>query len=370
MSADMEKCLLKEASGIAGRTVRREEPLHGVFNVNRLLSFIQIVHRRYGVELDVNSFFIWPSIGALCDEIDQRGEIRVPKLVPLRAGDMRQPLVVFAGGVSCFLEIRSILDGLDHGGAVYGMALSDFGQPHTNPATVADEVDASCRELARHFGRTPVDLLGYSFGGVFALELARALQGFGREVPFLALIDTPQNEHAWPFSVWSGVMLRRMRRKLNALRTRDTGSTVAVPSWDDAWVGQERNKRSFVHRLRPILFRFLSPTLETYPEMAPEYLDGTPPVYERIGRQLLRMKGLYRPRRYEGDLVFYRAVGGSPIDCDPRRIWQRHLPGAEWIDVRGNHLSAIVGRNGIALGRDIGRRIRERSPFPFALKVV
>jgi thioesterase domain-containing protein len=69
------------------------------------------------------------------------------------------------------------------------------------------------------------------------------------------------------------------------------------------------------------------------------------------------MKGLYRPRRYEGKTSFFTACGGSPIDCPSRHVWTPYLGNADWIEVPGTHLSMLVGKNAKALAAYIGERL-------------
>ncbi len=360
ISLNIKTCLLNEASKVLRRDVTGREELRDEFNINKLLTFIQNVYEKTGVELDVNSFYMWKTTDALARAIEDRSYMDVPKLLLLREGDESRPLIVFAGGVSCFLEIKSVLEGLDHNGVVYGMCLSRFERPHSDPATVADEVNACVAELAQHSVPAFVSLLGYSFGGVFALELARKLPAVGRKVRFLGLIDTPQSEHTWPFRVWLKVVCRRFWRRVRRLLAGLRNPSVEVGAAEPP--AQPAPRKSLLHRLKPVLFRFCPPTSQIYPKLAPEWAEGHPPDYEKAGKQLLRMRGLYRPQAYQGGLVFYRAQGGSPNLCDPREIWEPFLHNAEWVDVRGSHLSVIFGKNGIAIGQDLSQRLRSGEP--------
>ncbi|MHA7773361.1 thioesterase domain-containing protein [Roseibium sp. M-1] len=325
------------------------------------MTFIQNVYERLKVELDVNSFYVFETLAPLAEAIDAGRHRDVPKLLPLREGDKRRPLIVYAGGVSCFLEIKSVLDGLDHDGAIYGVCLSSFDRPRTSPATVEDEVTACFEELKRQGLTEGVSLIGYSFGGIFAMELARLMTRSGQCVRFLGMIDTPQSEHTWPLAVWLRIVRRRIRRRLSriasGLRAR------ASARGNDAAGPPVAQRKSLALQLKPILFRYWNPTWKTYPQMAPEWVEGHTPDYVRAGSQLLRMRGVYRPRPYEGPVVFYRAIGGSLNLCDPHEIWDRYLPNAEWVDVRGNHLSVIFGRNGVAIGQDLTVRLKEISAW-------
>ncbi|MCM2291422.1 alpha/beta fold hydrolase [Allorhizobium sp. BGMRC 0089] len=333
--------------------------------INRALKLIRILHAETGIELNVNSFYLWPSMEQLVAAMDSGTCHETPKLIPLRNSESTEPaLILFAGGLSCFLEMQDVIDHLTYTGPILGMALTDFDRHHSAPARVSDEI-AACRDVLRQLPHPPFGVIGYSFGGVFALELARSLAEGGTPVKFLAMIDTPQSEHSWPFSVWLGFMAKRLRRRLSASSPPGkTADKTETPTCLEQPI-TTRDKAQTISRtaslLRPLLLRFKTPTCADYPEATPQWAGGYPPDYDRAARQLLRMKGLYRPRRYDAPLTFYRAKGGSPVDCDPALIWPRSLPKAEWIEMNGNHQSLMVGRHARMLAEDINQRIERLS---------
>lgn len=349
------KILTREASNVLGRIVTSREDLNDHFNINKVLKFVQGVYKSTGIELDVNCFYVWPNIKSLARAVRQRQYQDIPKLILLKEGDESVPLFVFAGGASCFLELKNILAGLDFRGAIYGVRQTQFGRHHTAPAVVEDEVEACCHVIEQRFKGVPVRLLGYSFGGVVALELARKLKAAGSEVSFLGLIDTHQSEHAWPLGIWARVVGRKILSRLGKIKAALTSSQRKTSPAVSTTVSLPR--KVLARRLSPILFRFYRPTSLRYPEMAPEWVYGHTPKYENAGKQLLRMRGLYQPEAYGEHLVFYRASGLKPQSCDPWDTWHRFLPKAEWSSVRGNHLSAVAGKNGFAIGKDVADRL-------------
>ncbi|WP_428688025.1 thioesterase domain-containing protein, partial [Roseibium sp.] len=308
---------------------------------------------------DVNCVFVYRTIRELAKAVDQGTVSNMPKLLTLREGDKSRPLIVFAGGVNCFLEIKSVLEGLDFDGVVYGIRLSDFDCPVTDPASVSDEIEACSQELARQGIVAPVSLVGYSLGGIFALELARKIQQSGQKIRFLGLVDPLHSEHTWPWNIWAGYVFQLLLRRLWRLpREILKGLKPGISASEAAQAADPPRRHPLLQELQPFIFRYCNPTWESYPELAPEWLGGYTPEYEREMRKLLRMRGLYRPSVYHGKLVFYRAEGGTPIFRAQRQIWSCYLPNAEWVDWRGTHLSIVVGRNGVRLGNDIGRRLR------------
>ncbi len=361
MSRNMERLLLEEASEAAHRKIGKKDKLYQEFNINRYFTFMQNVYRRHDVELSVNSSFYYKTIPELADAVESNVQNKVPKLLTLQDGDGSNPLIVFAGGASCFLALKSLIAGLEYEGVIYGMCATDFERPKSNPATVADEIESCCAALTEQGIRGPFNLIGYSIGGIFALELARRLRETGGEIRFLALIDTLHNEHTWPWPVWFRHLLNRMAHKLRGVGARFLAKRRQEVGGQGPQVLQSQ-RRPISRRLKRYFFRYCDPTSSFYPELAPEWCDSHTPAYKRVGGQLLRMRGLYRPHCYHGELVFYRATSGHELRCDARQIWSRYLPEAEWVDTRGDHLSMVVGRNGAVLGRDIGRRLRSCCP--------
>lgn len=336
--------------------------------INRALRIIDRFWRETAIELDVNSFYLWPSPQALALAIENGSYLNLPKIIEIRKGCADKTLIVFAGGLSCFLEIQDFIQRLHFPGRILGMSLTPFDSSNRDPAVVADEI-RTCLSALKDAGIPgPYCLMGYSFGGVLALELATAMQDAGEEIAFLGLIDTPQSEYNWPLSVWLSFMLKRLTRRLKTAKPRLAPSVIPTPgqsrrdgglSIRHPWMAITIRAAGIATYFRPFLFRFRDPRDPDYPTMAPQWIGNYPPGYDRMARQLLRMKGLYRPKRYTGPLTFYRALGGSPIDCDPKTIWEAFLPGAAWIDMRGNHQSIVIGRNAETLARDLDQRLNE-----------
>ncbi len=350
-----EALLVDLATKVLRKQVGPQTQLIDAFNINRALRFIDAVWQATGIELDVNSFYLWPTVPALAGAMADGSFRAIPKLIEIKGGTGAGSLVVFAGGVSCFLEMKDFVNALSFEGAVYGMALSAFDRPAAQPAEVADEV-AACLSALRASGLVPsYRLVGYSFGGIVALELARALDACGVACDFLGLIDSPQSEHAWPLRAWLSFVAGRFVSGRRAKAPRSAEAACGEP--DEPGPGPRPG--GWRQRLRRLSFRFRDPRGEDYPTLVPQWVGGYPPAYGRAACQLLRMKGLYRPERFRAPLVFYRTEGGSPVDCDPKRIWDRILPDAEWVDVPGNHQSIMVGRHARALAADLSRRLSQ-----------
>ncbi|MDK4701813.1 thioesterase domain-containing protein [Rhizobium sp. CNPSo 4062] len=339
--------------------LRHDADIPDAVSVNRLLSFIKRLWSESGEELDVNVFYRHRTLDALGLAISNHEDLSVsPKIIELRGGEGTAPLLLFAGGASCFLEMQQLIKEIRFPGPILGVALTAFNRDRHHPATVEDEVQSTLRALQAAGIREPYRLLGYSFGGVFALELARVLSAQRQKIAFLGMLDTPFGEQEWPLMTWGGFMWQRWRRartrKKNLRKTDAQPRRQASAQAGGSVIGR---RELLAKKLKPLSFRYADPHSAYYPELAPQWMGDYPPRYDAAARQLLRMKGLYKPSCYDGELTFYRSLQGSPVDCDPKTIWGRFLTHANWVDVAGNHQSMIVGRNAGTLARDLSARL-------------
>ena len=337
----------------------RDADIPDTVSVNRALNFIKHWWGETGEEMDVNVFYRHRTLDALGFAISHHEDLSAsPKILELRGGEDAAPLLVFAGGASCFLEMQQLIKEISFPGPILGVALTAFNHDPQHPATVQDEVESTLRALQAAGVGGPYRLLGYSFGGVFALELARALRKQGQEIAFLGMLDTPLGEQEWPLMTWGKFMWERWRRARSRKRSltksayQAVGQSPAKPSRPVIGRGEY-----LARKLKPLSFRYADPRTAYYPELAPQWMGDYPPHYDAAARQLLRMKGLYKPSRYDGELTFYRSLQGSPVDCNPKFIWGHFLVHAEWVDVSGNHQSMIVGRNAGTLACELGKRL-------------
>jgi thioesterase domain-containing protein len=206
----------------------------------------------------------------------------------------------------------------------------------------------------------PYRIVGYSIGGITALEVARRIRAEGVDV-FLALIDTPQNDHSWPFSVWLSFLTRRL--------------VITVLRMLRRMVRQRRSPARLPARARPTIpsphpprrgtqfgYRFRNPAAPDYPQHSPYWFGEATPNYRRVGENVCRMKGFYKPSRYEGKVLFFASKRGDPLACDPEQVWPKYLPNAEWIRVPGDHVSTMFGRYAAKLAAEISARLQREAP--------
>lgn len=355
---EFKSTMIETLNGICQQAMRRpispdDDLIQKGLNANRALKIIKAFWIGTGIELDVNIFYRCRSVRAIVKAINSGALIDAGKIITLREGDASRPLFIYAGGVSFFLEMQELINAIRYDGTIYGIRHKDFDVERNNPPTIAQEVEVSLAAITEIDPRGPYRLLGYSFGGVQALELARRLKAEGRDVAFLAMLDSPQNDHSWRWRDWAGLMRRIVFRQLKSrLSLKKSPKPIPSSSPSDHAPGQSPPRRG--HQL---MFRFRNPRHADYPTFAPQWAGGHTPVYVNSARQIIQMKGLYRPMPFDDDVLFFYSKGGSPIDCDARTIWTPYLPRAEWVCCAGNHQSMIVGRNAKALAAELDERL-------------
>jgi thioesterase domain-containing protein len=184
-------------------------------------------------------------------------------------------------------------------------------------------------ELRRIQPEGPYQLIGYSFGGVIAYEMARQLLASGERVMFLGLLDTPSPGYVFPLSV----RLRKhtahaaeLSRMLAELRAR-------------SWVGRGAYIRHTVPAI--IRHRWL---LNKLPRDRP-----MPTSPGSIARNRAH------PNGYPGHIVlFWATEGWARPNRTPDLGWARLAEGGVSVRaVPGNHRTMAYGANARILARHV-----------------
>jgi thioesterase domain-containing protein len=94
-----------------------------------------------------------------------------------------------SGSVSSYLEVAAAL-APDH--AVFGIKTSQRARPGALKqfSSLREMAEVIAPELIAHRRKGPICLLGYSFAGHLAVQLAQHLEELGQDVPLLLIVDT------------------------------------------------------------------------------------------------------------------------------------------------------------------------------------
>ena len=188
---------------------------------------VQLVSRireRFSSQLSIRTLFEHSTIARLAEAIEQHLGAGYQAVVPLQIADDFPALFCCHpanGDAVCYMRLTKAM-GSDQ--TVYGFEASGLspGEPmaHSLEEMAASYVKAM---VAAQF-KGPYHLLGWSFGGVLAFEIARQLHQSGREVGFLGFMDAfapvakPLTEEVSIEQIDEAKFLQVIAKELNTIR--------------------------------------------------------------------------------------------------------------------------------------------------------
>jgi thioesterase domain-containing protein/carbamoylphosphate synthase large subunit len=250
---------------------------------------------------------------SLATSLVRVSDVATAMLVTLREGVRDAPLFFFSQGGDELVDLASRIRSPR---AVIGVEFWQRDDDGQFPTTVAVMADRSCSAIRALQSRGPYRLVGYSLGGLIAIEVARLLRGAGKEVALLGLIETRFDRQFWPTAIVFRSAARRIVWRLRGLLR----STPDVSKLCD--------------RARRLVARPLKP--QSRPILAPPEAK-TPSANERC---LTALRD-YRPKRYDGKLSLFNAENIDDLHCNPAELWRDLASEIECRTIPATHFTII-----------------------------
>ena len=241
---------------------------------------------------------------------------------------------VFAGAGGATDELGPLVAGLTSDPRVVGLALAaEPGAADTIETMAATAVDVIRDEQPRG----PYRLLGYSFGGLLAVESARLLADAGQTVTFVGLVDSLFDQRHWP----TGLFVKATARRA-ALHARGL-------------VGQPP-----AQALRELTGRSARLARRLHGRHHAAEVDAT--GIASVQSANLAVMAQWRPRVFEHSVTLFAATE-SDFGCDLADLWRPWLPQLEVRPVWGNHLDLMqTGPGAARLARAVSRALEAPPP--------
>ena len=161
-------------------------------SINALRMFAE-VFRQFGRRMPVSTLIETPSLRGLAAILEQGGspDPGRPQLQTISEGNTELPLICLHGGDGGVVFYRRAARAISTDRRIFAIESPLLSIDGSLPERSVEEIAQSyLEEILKDQPSGPFRLLGYSFGGLLAYEVARLLLDRGKEVAFLGLVDT------------------------------------------------------------------------------------------------------------------------------------------------------------------------------------
>jgi thioesterase domain-containing protein len=274
-----------------------------------------------GTYLPLSVAFASPTAAELSTMIRTRAWPRFDRPVEMQSRP-GEPLFVLPGIGGIGLDALGLVRRLRFDGSVYLCPPRGID---------GDEPDRALHEVvADHVARIKAVhpngrywLLGYSWGGLVALEIARALSEAGSTVAFIGMIDPVLNQIDWTYGAWLQYMRQRSSHHLKELRR--LGSPRAVMRYAMKRVVPVVDKAA-----RLFGFNKLWPLAEAGGEL--------PAPLAAIWSAESEMIKAHRLRYYDGTVTLFATRSGHAAEVHPEKIWPAKVRQLDLRWMPGDHM--------------------------------
>ena len=297
----------------------------------------------FGRELPPVMIYHAPTISALAAVLEQPTTSGFPPIVLLKAGAEEPPVFIAHGLGGSAMDFFQVVKHTEVRHPIYGMqakGIDGVDQPLQRIEDMAQFHLDGIKTLQPH---GPYALIGYSLGGLVALEMAQQLSASGEKISLLAMLD------AYPYV---GYLSPGQRVRLIAGQARRRASIlVRLPM---------RDVLSYLSRLFDRGLRIFGDVSGSEPYRPPTGVSFNPAM-RRVRDNAYLALTRYQPRFYPGKIHFVRAAIGTDFPDDPVAVWGKLSAEIEVETVPGDHLG-IITTHFERLASTISRYVRGAFP--------
>jgi thioesterase domain-containing protein len=245
--------------------------------------------------------------------------------VTMKPGNDDPPVFMFPGAAGSILQIAPLAAALTVPASVYAIKPRGMDPGETPCENLAEMAEHAIGVITGARQQGPYLLVGYSAGGLVALETARQLAVAGHDVPLVVLLDTYPSREIWPLACHLEILGRQAARAIWTLRRLSLRQATAdVP----------RRLRSLFLYLAAAGLRLVTPP--------PLVAEGTDAASRRVHVATYNAGEAYRPSHYSGKVVFLQPEYIPNLEPrSPHRVWSKFLSNLEIRRVPGSHLGML-----------------------------
>jgi amino acid adenylation domain-containing protein len=237
-------------------------------------------------------------------------ELSFAPIIPINTKGDREPMFFIPGKGGYPTRVRHLARKIDPGTPIY--ALQDLVIDHPNQALRSVESIATfyLSEIRKRFPQGPRILVGESFGGLIAYEMAQQILKTGEAAPLLIMLDSlnQKADAINPFEQddWSP-MYRVWFEKHHTILTES--------DWQGRWEYVQFYWHNGAQKVKWLMRRRLPRLLKRNAPALPDRLRRNEKNNVRTGMK-------YSAQPYPGRVILFKATRG-PASADPTNGWNR-----------------------------------------------
>lgn len=262
------------------------------------------INHEFGLQLAPATICNAPTIAALAPSLDNSQ--RSGPAIQLKEGTNTAPIFIFHGIGSSVVDIVPLVRRMQSDQPIYGLESpgNDGRQdPFDRIEDIAQFFLPAIRKIQPH---GPYCLIGYSFGGLVAFEIAQQLKVEAEPIDRLIMLDSYPDRRYLSFAQYSRLLFQIATNRLSRTPNADANQKRQGSGMVDV------ERSSLVHAL------------------------------ERVKAAQYRALRNYHPRFYDGELRFVRAAVPSRFPADPVPVWSPLVRALEVETVPGAHLDMLT----------------------------
>ena len=229
-----------------------------------------------------------------------------PKFSPfvkIKAGDEKPPIFI-AHGLSGIVQFYELAKHIRTGNPIYGIQARGIDGIEEPLDRVEDMTKFYLEALLELYPDDDYILIGYSFGGLVALEMAQRLTENGKKVALLVLLDAYPHPRFMPAPQRLRLFARRMRSHAREMRQ------LSLPNALSYFVNGLKRRMHFPGALHES-------------QRPPETLglSFTETALRRVNQKAYLAYTNYQPKFYRGRIKFVATEMKSFFPGNPATIW-------------------------------------------------
>jgi acetoacetyl-CoA synthetase len=264
----------------------------------------------------------------------------------IKAGNAKPPIFI-AHGLGGTVQVAELAKNIGTRHPIFAIeakGIDGTEEPLDRMEDMADFYLSALDRIAFDAGRPRgCILIGYSFGGLVALEMAQRLFASGHPVALLILLDAFPHPRFMAFSQRAPLFAKRMMLHARQIRRLPLSNAMA-------YLTKGLKRRLHLSETRSGALHL--------PDTPTASLPAKQATLQHVRESLFAAYNNYQPKFYPGKINFITTEEKTFFPDDPAKIWGRLSAVLEVETIPGHHLNIVTTEFG-ALASVLTRHIQE-----------